>query len=149
MDAASLALATASLSLCWIACDKLADSLAKASLTLAAVLVNVDSSEATEALAVLNSVARLVEASAELAADAVDVDVTALCDATLASFKLVEASLACDWATERLWLASDHCDCKDCSLTDCSLRLFREFEILWSSLEALARLAKDLLISAD
>ena len=55
-----------------------------------------------DSLAVLNSVARLAEASAELAADAVEADVTALCEASLASVKLVEASLACDWATD--WL---------------------------------------------
>ena len=149
MEAASLALAAASLSLCSTACDWLTDSLVNASLTLAAALVKVDSSEATDSLALLISVARLVDASAEAFAEAVEVDVAALNEASLASCKLVDASLACDWATDRLWLASDHCDCKDCSLTDCSLRLLKEFEILWSSLEALARLANDLLISAD
>ena len=46
-------------------------------------------------------------------------------------------------------LVSDHCDCRDASLADCSLRLLKEFEMLWSSLEALAKLANDLLISAD
>lgn len=74
--------------------------LVKASLTLAAVLVRTDWAVEADSLAALNSAARLVEAVAESFAEAVDAEVAALCEATLASCRLVEAALACDWATD-------------------------------------------------
>lgn len=74
--------------------------LVKASLTLAAVLVRTDWAVEADSLAALNSAARLVEAVAESFAEAVDAEVAALCEVTLASCRLVEAALACDWATD-------------------------------------------------
>ena len=80
----------------------MAELLAKAWLTLVSAEVTTDCASLADWLAVLNSVARLVEAVAESFAEAVDAEVWALWDSALAWSSLSEASLACDWATEVL-----------------------------------------------
>lgn len=93
-------------------------TLCEASLRLVSALVWTDCSVDSEAEAVLRSLSWLAETLADCSAEAVDADVAALTDASLAEAAEADCELATEAAVEALRLCSDNSEIAAESLAD-------------------------------